>query len=384
MKLLHTSDWHVGKTIRGQSRLAEHRAVLADIVRVADAERVDAVLVAGDVYETAAPSAEAEALVLRTLLDLRDTGARVVVLAGNHDHAARFEAVRPVFAALDVTVIGVPRRRDDGGVVELTAADGTGVRIALVPFCSQRSIIRSAQLMVADAAQLTQTYDERLRQIIEHLVEGFAPDAVNVVAVHGMVTGAQLGGGERAAQTYEDYWIGAAAFPAHAHYVACGHIHRTQQIGGAAPIWYSGSPLQVDFGESANEPAVLVVEATPTVPARVRPVPVAGGRTLRTLRGPFEQLRAHAGATGDDFLRVVVEEPARAGLAEDVRDLLGDGVVEVRLAGPADRSTPGAAAESARSGRTPHELFAAYLAAQGTADPRVEALFAELLDEHSG
>ena len=106
MKLLHTADWHVGKTIKGQSRLDEHRAVLADIVRIADVERVDIVLIAGDVYETAAPNPDAEALVLRTLLDLRDTGANVVVLAGNHDNARRFEAVRPVFAALDVTVMG--------------------------------------------------------------------------------------------------------------------------------------------------------------------------------------------------------------------------------------------------------------------------------------
>ena len=75
---------------------------------------------------------------------------------------------------------------------------------------------------------------------------------MNIVTAHGMVTGAQLGGGERSAQTYMDYWIGAAAFPAHAHYVALGHVHRTQQIGGAAPIWYSGSPIQVDFGDTRS------------------------------------------------------------------------------------------------------------------------------------
>jgi exonuclease SbcD len=382
VKLLHTSDWHVGKTIKGQSRLAEHRAVLADIVRIADEEHVDAVLVVGDVYETAAPSSEAEALVLQTLLDLREAGTRVVVLSGNHDNAARFEAVRPVFAALDVTVIGAPRRRREGGVLEFTARDGNGVRIALIPFCSQRAIIRSAQLMAADAAQLLQTYDERVRQIIHHLVEGFTPDAVNVVAAHGMITGAQLGGGERAAQTYEDYWIGAAAFPAHLHYVALGHIHRSQQIGGASPIWYCGSPLQVDFGESANEPGVLLMEATPVAPAQISSIPVTGGRTLRTLHGTFEQLRAHQGATGNDFLRVIVEEHARAGLAEDVRDLLGDGVVEVRLAGPAIGGVITADPTSQRlSARTPHELFAAYLAHQGIADPRIEKMFAQLLDE---
>src|SRR5581483_1329555 len=115
-------------------------------------------------------------------------------------------------------------------------------------------------------------------------------------------------------QTYMDYWIGAAAFPSALHYVALGHVHRTQQIGGAAPIWYSGSPLQVDFGDVEPEGSVLVVEATPSTPAQVRKVAVSGARRLRTLRGSTEQLRALAGTTGDDFLRVFVEEPGRVGL----------------------------------------------------------------------
>ena len=380
MKFLHTADWHVGKTVKGQSRLDEHRAVLADIVRIADTERADLVLVAGDVYETAAPNPDAEALVLQTLLDLRDTGAKVIAIAGNHDNAHRFEAVRPLFAALGVTVMGMPRRPDDGGVIELDCAGGDSARIAMLPFCSQRSVIRTAQLMELDAGQLAGAYDERMRQVIAHLTQRFTDDAVNIVTAHGMVTGALLGGGERTAQTYMDYWIGAAAFPAHAHYVALGHVHRTQQVGGAAPIWYPGSPIQVDFGDSDQSSVVLIVEATPNTPAQLREVAVTGGRNLRTLRGSLEQLRELAGTTGDDFLRVRVEEPKRVGLAEDVRELLGAGVVEVRIEST-DATTGGPTREARLIGRTPHELFATYLAEQGIADERLPQLFAELLDE---
>jgi exonuclease SbcD len=382
VKLLHTADWHVGKSIKGLSRLAEHEAVLADIVRVADAERVDVVVVAGDVYETTTPSPDAEALVLRTFLELRETGANVVVVSGNHDNALRFEAVRPVFAALDITVTGLPRRPRDGGVVEIGCADGVGVRVALVPFCSQRSIIRTAQLMELDAAQLAQTYDERMRRLIARLVDDLPDDTVNVVAAHGMVAGAALGGGERSAQTYMDYWIGAAAFPASLHYVALGHVHRTQRIGGAAPIWYSGSPLQIDFGDDDPSCNVLVVEATPSQPAEVRQVPVTGGRRLRSLRGSLDELRASAGATGDDYLRVFVDEPGRAGLAETVRELLGDGVVDVQLI----RSEPGrgqAGPPRPHAARTPHELFAEYLVRQDITDDRIARLFGELLDEET-
>ncbi|HMK10240.1 MAG TPA: exonuclease subunit SbcD, partial [Acidimicrobiales bacterium] len=332
MKLLHTADWHVGKTIKGQSRLPEHRAVLADVVRVASDEEVDVVLVTGDLYETAAPSPDAEALVLKTLLDLRDTGAHVIVIAGNHDNAARFDAVRPVFAALGVVVMGAPRRPADGGVVELVGRSGESVRVALVPFLSQRGIVRSAELMEHDAGQNILTYDDRMRRLIGVLCEGFEGDAVNVVAAHCMVSGAILGGGERAAQTYMDYTVGAHAFPAHAHYVALGHLHRTQQMAHGSPVWYSGSPLQVDFGELDAPSNVLVVRAERTTPAVVTPVAVSGGRRLRTVRGTLDQLRAAVADNDDAYLRVFIEGPTRAGLAEDVRELLGDSVVEVRVA----------------------------------------------------
>ena len=193
-----------------------------------------------------------------------------------------------------------------------------------------------------------------------------------------MVMGASLGGGERSAQTYMDYAVGAVAFPAHADYVALGHLHRTQQIAGAAPIWYSGSPLQVDFGEVEGPSSVLLVTADRKSPAVVRPVAVAGGRRLRTLRGTVDQLRALATDSDDAFLRVVVEGPIKAGLAEDVRELLGDSVVEVRLGSPVDAAR---GAGRSRIGQTPHELFTSYLENVNVEDPRLTALFAELLDE---
>ena len=118
MRLLHTSDWHVGKTIRGVSRLEEHAAVLGEIGEVARREEVDLVLVAGDLYETASPSAEAERVVIDALLDLR-TVAPVVAIAGNHDNPARFEALRPLAEQVGITVRGRVVAPREGGVVEV-------------------------------------------------------------------------------------------------------------------------------------------------------------------------------------------------------------------------------------------------------------------------
>ena len=103
-----------------------------------------------------------------------------------------------------------------------------------------------------------------------------------------------MGGGERGAHTVFDYWVPATAFPAAAQYVALGHLHRAQQLPGPAPLHYCGSPLQLDFGETANEPAVTSSTSAPGKPAAVRPVPLRAGSRLRTLRGTLVDVLAAA------------------------------------------------------------------------------------------
>jgi exonuclease SbcD len=268
------------------------------------------------------------------------------------------------------------RRPDEGGVVELTTTAGERVKVAALPFLSQRYVVRAAQLMDDNAAQHAGNYAERCRLLLDGLCAGFGADTVNLVVAHAMVRGGRLGGGERDAQTIEDYYLDPTAFPASAHYVALGHLHRTQPLPGPAPIWYSGSPIQVDFGEGGDDKHAMVVEASAGKPAAVREVRLDHVRRLRTLEGTLAELRSGATGHGDDLLRVVVNEPARAGLADDVRELLPN-AVDIRIAVPASTAEPVAS----RAGLTPHELFAAYLAAQGVADDRVVRLFARLLDE---
>jgi DNA repair protein SbcD/Mre11 len=378
LRFLHTSDWHVGKTLKGHDRLPEQREVLAEIVRIAAEQRVDAVLVAGDLYETATPGAEAQQLVVRTLLALRDTGAQVIAIAGNHDHAPTLDAYRPLAGAAGITLVGRVRRPAEGGVVGFEAAsDGSPVRVAALPFLSQRYAVRAAELMAQTPAENSAGYDAWVRGIVAALARGFAPDAVNVVLTHLTVTGAAFGGGERQAQSIFEYHVPAAAFPAEAHYVALGHLHRRQSVPAACPVHYSGAPLRVDFGEVDSSPVVLVVEATPDTPARVTDVPVTSARRLRTLRGTLAELST-VDVDPDDLLKVVVTEPARAGLREDVRELLPN-ALEVHVERPSPE--PARAPQRARPDRAPAELLHDYLAGRDVSDPRVEALFARLHDE---
>ena len=379
MRLLHTSDWHVGKRVRGHSRADEHRAVLAEMVEIAERESVDLVVVAGDLYETAAPTPESEKIVNDALLDLASV-APVVAVAGNHDNPRRLVAVESLLRLGRITMVSDPRAPGDGGCVDLDVGD-TPTRVALLPFVSQRAIVRAEELMTNAAYENAQRYGERLQRVLEVLCSGFDGDHVNLVVAHAFVTGGTTGGGERPAHLVDEYGLSAVDFPPTAGYVALGHLHRPQQMLGPTAIHYCGSPLQLDFGEQDQAKQVNLVDLEPGLPAKVQAVALRSGRRMRTLTGTVAQLAAlaeiesEAAALAEDWLRVRVTEPTRAGLADEVRSLLGQRVVDVRV-----QSIDSPRVVRHREGRDPRELFASYLAESEIADRALEARFAELLD----
>ncbi len=372
VRLLHTSDWHVGRKIRGRSRADEHRAVLSEIVGIARDQRVEATLVVGDLFDISSPSPEDESIVYRALLDLADIGP-VVVIGGNHDSAARLEAVKPLLDLGRITVVARPTRPDDGGVIAIESLD---LKIACLPFVSQRGIVKASEIMDLDRDQHAQSYEERLRRIIDGLTEDMGADTVNVLAGHLTVYGADSGGGEREAHIF-GYAIPPQAFPGSLSYVALGHLHRQQRIPASAPVWYSGSPMQLDFGEVADQKGVLVVEAVPGKPALVEAVAVEGGTSLVQLRGTLEQVLARAPEVEGAYVKVLLDEPARAGLNEEVREAI-PGAVDVIIAQPEDK---GPRERVERLGRSPAALLEAYLASKGVDDPALIELFRELEEE---
>jgi DNA repair protein SbcD/Mre11 len=381
MRFMHTADWHVGKVLKGHDRLDEQRQVLSEVATIAEERQVDAVLVAGDVYDSGTPSAAAQKLVIQTLLRLRRTGAEVIVIAGNHDHGGTFEAYRPLMGEVGITLVGQTRPADQGGVVRFRArSGGEDVQVAVLPFLVQRYAVRAAELVTQTPAENVRAYDEMVRQIVAALTTGFGGDTVNLVMAHLTCIGGAFGGGERSAQSIFEYSVPAAIFPVSAHYVALGHLHRRQSLPAPCPVHYSGSPLAIDFGEQDNASVVCLVEASPSVPARIADVPVTSGRRLRTVRGTLPELEARADSFGQDYLRVWLREPTRAGLRDDTVAVLPN-ALEVRIdpefAAPARPGRP----DPAGLIRTPAELFADYCAAEQVQDARVAALFARLHDE---
>jgi exonuclease SbcD len=384
MRFLHTADWHLGKTLRGHSRQKEHERVLDEIARAAIDARVDAVLIAGDVYDGAMPPPEAEALAFEFLARLHSHDVPCVLIAGNHDQPKKLAALRSLLESLRIHVRAEARPADQGGVVELHARDGNErALVATLPFVPERRIVDATTLLAAEQAG-HERYAERLADVLEVLARSFTPATVNLVLAHVLVSGARFGTGERQLHLGEIYAVPPERLPPSAHYCALGHLHRPQEIAGApCRAAYAGSPIELDFGEREQHKRAVLVEARPGLPARLEDVPLAGGRALRDLEGTLAELERAAAAVGDAWLRVTVHVPApEAGVEERVRAVLPH-ALEVRQQWPrqaADAPPPPAGA------RDPQQLFEAFCRRDlGTEPPpALLGLFAQLHAEAAG
>lgn len=325
MRLLHTSDWHVGKSLPGGgSRLGEFRAVLDQTIEIAVSEGVDAVLVSGDIYENRMPSPEADEVVFETLARFFDARIPVVAIAGNHDSEIRMRALSRVLRALDVHLAATVLGPDEGGIIRVPARDGSHVaEIAAIPFVPERRVSKGLDLFKSDEAWAN-AYAEVVAGVLRAYGAAFSPDAVGVVMAHLFVSGAYLGGGEREVTCGPQYAVPPSALPAQAQYVALGHIHRPQEIAGSGvQARYSGSLLQLDFGEADQAKSVCIIDAMPGKPAAVRQVPITAGRRLLNVRGSLDELPAMAADLGDAHLRVFVRcEGPVPGIGDRVRDIL--------------------------------------------------------------
>jgi DNA repair protein SbcD/Mre11 len=308
----------------------------------------------------------------------------VVAIGGNHDNGPALDALRPWAEAAGVDLRGTVRDTAAEHVLTGVTAGGERWRLVALPFLSQRYAVRATEMYDLTAAEATQTYADHIGRLLAKLTEDFAtdPGVVNLVTAHLTVVGGRTGGGEREAHTVLGYAVPANVFPTAAHYVALGHLHRSQQVLGPCPIRYSGSPLAIDFGEEDNTPSVTIVEATADTTAKAREVPVTAARSLRTVRGTLAELSTVE--TEESWLRVFVREAPRAGLREEVQALLPH-ALEVRI-DPEWMPTQDAAERTARrAGRSPRDLFADYLASKGTApDDGVRGLFDQLYGEVAG
>jgi exonuclease SbcD len=369
MRLLHVSDWHIGRQTYRCSRVPDHEAALAEIVELARETRPHLVLHTGDVFDGFRPGYVEMAFAVEALEELAAL-APVVVIAGNHDSPALFRLFDRL-QGVDPRIRFVDRVRPsaDGGVLDLPGADGEVVRIAFLPFVHANRMVDRFE----DASTWTATYSERIQRIEEELERGLAAGYdpsrhVLLFAAHLYVSGARFSGSERPLHVSDAYATRLRRLP-NVSYAAFGHIHLPQPLPRRVTGRYAGSPIPLDFGEEREQKEVVLVEAEPGAPAVVTPVPLGSGRPLRTIVGTLDEVRAEAPTVGDALCRVTVctDEPV-PDLAALVAELLPAAtVVEVSEDCAATRlEVVEATVTEADAEPGFRELFREYLAERGT------------------
>jgi exonuclease SbcD len=380
LRILHTADWHVGKKL-GREERKDTEGALNEIVDIARDREVDAVLVAGDLFDRATPPLDSLNLVLGTLLQLAKTGAKVVAIPGNHDSPELFRVLAPLLEPFGVHLVHKPLEPDQGGIVSVTSRDGkTTMRVACVPFIHESSVID----LMGVAEEGYKDYADRIRKVTSYyarwMVDHPQKDTVDVLMAHFMVHKAIPSGTERELHIGEAYMAAADAIPTDLKYAALGHIHLAQEVPGSSiPARFSGGLLQLDFGEAGIDKSVCIVDLEPGMkPARVDQAPVTSGRTLTKVTGTIDELRARAGELGDSFLHVTVKTTGpEPGLADEIRSFLPH-ALQIHADYPRVE-----AERIEREGRSLTQIYGDYwLARKGTeAPPEYSKAFSALMDE---
>ena len=295
MRLLHTSDWHLGRQFHGASLLQEQAAALDRIVALAAEAEVDAVLIAGDLYDRAIPPAEAVQLFNDTLARLSRAGAAVVAIAGNHDSHVRVSIYDPLLSAFGVTIRGDVRRAAEP-VLVTPRRGGAPVAIYPLPYL-EPSVDGPLLAALGEAAHdeaagtpARLSHQEVTRRALEriHHDRESRPQHRSVLVAHTFVAGGETSESERELTVGNVDRVNVETF-AGFDYVALGHLHGSQQLDGPR-VAYSGTPLPYSFSEQHHSKSVRIVELDAGGAAAVEIVPLGVGRPLRTLEGPIDAL----------------------------------------------------------------------------------------------
>ena len=299
MRFIHTSDWHIGRTIKGYDRWEEVHSLLDEMAWFVERERVELVLISGDIFDVLTPPAEAERIVYDFFCRMNRLQVPVVVIAGNHDSPHRFDSRSGLFAIAGVYVIG--RARHDA-VFRPAVRSGADVLVGALPFVSEKSVIKGIDYMQQSDAEMRGSYSDRIEGMIRALAGNFQPDSINILMTHLYFEGSVLSKSERQIDVTPAYAVPANAIPPHLNYMAVGHIHKQQKIKKTGVnAYYSGSIMKLDFGEERDEKGFLFVEAKAKIPPKTEFVKLSAVRNLATFELDYNDLPARAGEINESL-----------------------------------------------------------------------------------
>jgi exonuclease SbcD len=307
MKLIHTSDWHFGMGVGTGNYEQEQRFFLQQLYDLIQKEQVEAVLLSGDVFDSSVTNAQAIELYNEAVTTLcQKLGVKLIVIAGNHDSAARLASCRALLKGAGMNVTGRLERD-----VEPVLLDGGKVAVYSLPFFSRDE----AAVLFPEKREQLRSAEMAMMVVCDAIRESMDPERKNIVLSHSLIVNAELSESDRSARVGFATAVSKEVFQEF-DYVALGHIHKPQVISGH--IRYSGSPLKYSFGNEESQEKGVVLLDTDTMEQRF--VPLKPLRDRKTLEGTYEELIAREDVR-DDYLRLyVTDRYAGMELLTDLRE----------------------------------------------------------------
>ncbi len=314
MKILHTSDWHIGQRLHGNDRDEEHRLFFDWLIGQIHALQVDALLIAGDIFDVGFPSNTALKLYYTFLTSLIGTPCRqVVITGGNHDYISTLEAPAKVLEALNIKVIGGARENLEEEIITLYSAQGEPrIVVAAVPF------LRDKDIRMVNGGE---SYEDRVQAVNQGIVKHYQQVADLAVAKqlpmiamgHLYVQGAGVSDSEREIHIGNLAGLDVKSFPPVFDYIALGHIHRPQKLDADGRVRYCGSPLPLSFSERQDQKQVILLEVKEAAITAITPLEIPAFRRLISFKGTFSEVEMkmkgyQAASQLDDWAEVTVEE----------------------------------------------------------------------------
>lgn len=270
MRIIHTSDWHLGKNLEGVSRLEEQEKFCKDFIELSREKEVDMVLIAGDVYDTYNPPAAAESLFYQTIQELSEF-SMVYIIAGNHDNPDRLEAIRPLVEKRGISILGYPLSQAKVGEYRgfeiLETKEGftkarIGEEVINIIGLAYPSEKRLNEVMenFEDETKLQETYSQKVGSIFRELEKEFREDEINIATSHIFVMGSSKSDSERRIELGGSLLVEKDDLPEKSQYTALGHIHKPQRISKKYRAYYSGSPIQYSKSERSTAKSVYLVD----------------------------------------------------------------------------------------------------------------------------
>ncbi len=405
MKILHTADWHLGKSLEGRDRQKEQIDVLDEICQIADDEKVNLVLVAGDIYQTVNPPAWAENLFYETIYRLSNNGKRgVVVISGNHDQPERIRAANPLADKQGIYLIGLPTdeirpsqyKKED---FIFTESSGIGWLKIYIPAVDKPIIISALpypsesrlKLLLSESVNIRdirQAYSEFIYKWFKSQESIFTKDTYNLAMSHIFVQGGITSESEIEIQIGGAYTVEPKHIPDFFDYVALGHLHRSQEVKGVNSLTkYSGSPLAYSFSEANHNKAITIIDIDSSKCVATSEVHLYSGKPLisKKIINGIPELESWIANEGNIAAWIDLELHLKNPLSlEEINRIrkMHDGLINIRLVTPElEKSLEIINIKS----KKPAELFEKFYEYKAGAKPRSEVvtLFTDLFYEQS-